>query len=1028
MRKSNTISLKQCCTFLVLLCCSALTALAQQIQVKGTVLDKKLGETIIGASIVEVGTESNGTITDFDGNFTLSVNSGATLQVSYVGYKTLTVKAEPTLRIELEEDSQVLGEVVVTGYMAEKKASLTGSVSVVKMKDVADVPTGNVLSSLQGRVAGMNITTDGTPGGGNTSTLIRGKSSFRDGANSPLYVIDGVMTRENISSILSSNDVESIQVLKDAASAAIYGAQAANGVIIITTKRAKQGEIKVDFDMSLTMQTYQCGFDMLNADQWGEVYWSAYKYANNGATPVSEVYGNGATPKLQDYIGLNGAKVKAQDTDWRKEIYHTALMQNYSATLSKGSDNGSFSLAMNYLDHDGLVKNTNFQRINTRIASDYRFLNNRLRIGENVAVNYWTQTLSPGGVDENAIKQHPAKTVYTEDGRYNDAINDVLGDAPNMVRLMENEKQNQHTYWRIFGNAYLELEPIKNLVLRTNFGLNYYDEKNKTFEPAWERDDVNKLTQSNASKLDWVWTNTATYSHTFADKHNLTALLATEAKKNHSESMFGYGTGLAVENKDYLYLDVVTAGKNVGAGASNYAMVSYFGKVNYDYESRYLASVTVRRDASSRLAKGNNAQVFPSVSVGWRISSEKFMEKSCSWLENLKLRASWGINGNDIIDNEAPYSKYMVSLKDASYNMVGDGTTLAPGGFKVRSTNPLLKWESTRQLNFGVDAAFLGGKLTASLDYFDKETKDMLVEKPYIAVIGEGGYCWYNGGVMANRGVEMALNWNDKIKDFGYSIGLNLSYYKNEVTDLMSDIYYTFGGGNGVDKTLVGQPFGSWMGYKTDGVFRTQQEVDEYKQKYDVQFGAPGVGRIKYVDADGNGIINTNDRVWLGSDNPKVIGGLTLGANWKGFDLNLFFNGMIRDAFNNSKYYTDLFQCWSGNHSTRLLEAMNAYEQFKSTGVYNSDVPALTTLNSNNEHEVSEFYIEDGSYIKLKSLTLGYTFPKEILEKIKMRHARIYFQAQNLFTITGYTGADPEGLGYPYPLPRTFSLGLSFGF
>ena len=770
----KSISLRLC-TLIVLLF-AGIYSFAQQVQVKGTVVEKSSGESIIGASVMEVGSNSNGTITDIDGNFTLSVTSGATLSVSYIGYKTVTVKAQPTLRIELTEDSQLIDEVVVTGYMSEKKASLTGSVAVVKMKDVADIPTGNVLSSLQGRVAGMNITTDGTPGGGNTSTLVRGKSSFRNDANSPLYVIDGVMTRENISSILSSNDVESIQVLKDAASASIYGAQAANGVIIITTKRAKKGETRVDFDMSLTLQTYQCGFDMLNADEWGQVYWSAYKYANNGATPSNEIYGNGATPQLQDYIGLNGAKVHAVDTDWRDVVYRTALMQNYSATLSKGSDNGAFSLALNYLDHDGLVENTNFQRINTRISSNYHYLDNRLRIGENVAINRWTQTLSPAGVDENAIKQHPAKTVYDENGNYNDAINDVLGDAPNMARLLENEKQNKHDYWRVFGNAFLEIEPIKNLVLKTNFGMNYYDETNKTFEPAWARDEVNKLTQSSNKRLDWVWTNTVTYSKAFG-KNNLTALLGTEAKKNHSESMFGYGTGLAVEDEDYIYLDGVTAGKNVGAGASNYGMVSYFGKVNYDYEGRYLASVTVRRDASSRLAKGNNVDYFPSVSAGWRISSEKFMEATKNWLADLKLRASWGVNGNDIIDNEAPYTKYLISLKDASYNMNGDGTTLAPGGYKVRSTNPDLKWESTRQLNIGVDAAFLNGRLSASLDYFDKKTSDMLVEKPYIAVIGEGGYCWYNGGTMNNKGFEMALTWNDKVKDF-------LTEYNNIINEM----------------------------------------------------------------------------------------------------------------------------------------------------------------------------------------------------------------------------------------------------
>lgn len=1012
-------------TLLLLLMCTV--AQAQSLTIKGNVVSKTDGEPIIGVTVVETANSTNGTITDFDGNFTLTVSKGAELTFSYVGFKTQQLKAEAMMKVVLEEDSEMLSEVVVTGYMAEKKASLTGSVSVVKMKDVQDIPTGNVLSSLQGRVPGMNITTDGTPGGGNTSTLIRGKSSFRGEANSPLYVIDGVMTRENISSILSSNDVESIQVLKDAASAAIYGAQAANGVIIITTKRAKKDQTRVDFDMSLTMQNYQCGFDMLNAHEWGEVYWAAYKYANNGATPSSEVYGNGATPKLQDYIGLNGAKVKAEDTNWRDLTYRTALMQNYSATLSKGTENGSFSLALNYLDHDGLVENTNFERINTRISSNYNFLNNRLRIGENVSVNRWTQILSPGGVDELAIKQHPAKSAYTMDGEYNDAINDVLGDAPNALRLLENQKNNNHEYWRIFGNAFLEIEPIKNLVFRTNFGMNYYDESNKEFEPAWARDSVNKLTQSAYKRLDWVWTNTLTYTQAFG-KHNLTALLATEAKKNHSESMFGYGTGLAVENDDYIYLDGVTAGKNVGASASNYGMVSYFGKVNYDFDSRYLLSVTVRRDASSRLAKGNNADYFPSVSAGWRISKESFMESASSWLDDLKIRASWGINGNDIIDNEAPYTKYLISLKDASYNINGDGVTLAPGSYKVRSTNPDLKWESTRQFNVGIDAALLNNRLTVSLDYFDKKTKDMLVEKPYIAVIGEGGYCWYNGGTMSNKGFEMALDWRDKVKDFEYNVGFNLSYYKNEVTDLMEDIYYTYGGGNGVDKTLVGQAFGSWMGFETDGIFHTQEDVDAYKTKYDVQFGNPGVGRIKYVDANGDGKINTNDRVWLGSDNPKLIAGLTLGANWKGFDLSMFFNGMVRDAYNNAKYYTDLFQCWSGNHSTRLLEAMNAYANFEKTGYYNSEIPALTTLNSNNEHEVSRFYIEDGSYIKLKSLTLGYTFPQSMLEKMKIRHARVYFQAQNLFTLTNYTGADPEGLGYPYPMPRSFSLGLSFGF
>jgi hypothetical protein len=360
--------------------------------------------------------------------------------------------------------------------------------------------------------------------------------------------------------------------------------------------------------------------------------------------------------------------------------------------------------------------------------------------------------------------------------------------------------------------------------------------------------------------------------------------------------------------------------------------------------------------------------------------------------------------------------------------MNGDGTTLAAGAYKTRSTNPDLKWERTYQTNVGIDASLLNNRLSVSLDYFYKKTNDMLVEKPYIAVIGEGGYCWYNGGSMTNKGFEMAVNWRSKINDFNYEIGFNVTATKNRVTSLLEDIYYTYGGGNGIDKSLVGQPYGSWFGYETDGIFHSQAEVDEYCSKYQVEFGNPGVGRIKYVDTNGDGKINSNDRTWLGVDLPKAQLGLNLGASWKGFDMSLFFNSIFRDAYNNSKYYTDLFQCWIGNHSTRLLKAANAYNDYLTTGYYNCNTPAPTTDNSNNENEVSRFYIENGSFLRLKTWTLGYTLPQPLQQKLHLSNARVYVQAQNVFTITGYTGADPEGLGYPYALPRQYTFGLQFGF
>lgn len=1009
----------------VLLVLIAIIAQAQNITVRGTVLSKTDYEPLIGASVICEATKGVAA-TDVNGNFTMTAPEGALLKVSYVGFNDAKVKATREMKIYLTENKELLDEVVVVGYSSEKKADLTGSVSVVKMKDVADTPTGNVVQALQGRVAGMNITTDGTPGGLSTGTSIRGASSFRGDANGPLYVIDGVMTRENPGTILSSNDVESIQVLKDAASASIYGAQAANGVIIITTKRARKGECRVTFDATLTQQSYQSGLSMMNADQWGETYWAAYKYSY-GTSPTSELYGNGTTPKLQPYTNLNGVSVLPQNTNWEDEIHRTAMMETYTIGLSRGGDNGSSSFSVSYLDHDGIIKGSDFQKVNTRFASDYGFINNRLKAGGNLALNWWRQHNAPGGIEENAIKMHPARTVYDSEGNYNDQVAFGLNDTPNLVRLINQETFNQHEYWRVFGNAYLSAEPIRNLILKTNFGLNFHNGFDKNFTPANLRDKTNGLYQYASKTVDWVWTNTAQYNIDLG-KNSIMALAGVEAKRNHFEDMYGEGKGLEIEDPNYLYLGNVTSNKNTGSGASNYSMFSLFGKVNYSWDNKYLASVTIRRDASSRLSHSHNYDWFPSLSLGWRISQEQFMENTQTWLTDLKIRGAYGVNGNDLIANDAFYAKYSMDLNRAAYAL-GGGNTLSPGALRYRTTNPGLTWEKTYQTNIGFDASLLNSRLLFTFDYFHKKTNDMLVEKPYIATIGEGGYCWYNGGSMVNDGVEITTEWRETLSSgLSYNIGLNVTAIKNKVTDLMDDIYYTWGGGNGIDKTIVGNSLGSWLVYKTDGLFRTQEEVDAYNAKYKVEFGHPRVGRVRYVDANGDGVINNRDREWVGTDLPKAQFGLNLGANWKGFDVNLFFSSIIRDAWNNSKFYTDFFPLWTGNHGTQLLDAARAYEDYLTTGYYASDVPAPTVDNSNSENEGSQYYIEDGSFLRLKTLTLGYTIPRKIQDKLLLKNARVYLQGQNLFTVTRYSGADPEGLGYPYALPRQYTLGIQFGF
>jgi TonB-linked SusC/RagA family outer membrane protein len=1001
---------------LLLFCCAQLLHAQNSLTVSGKV-SSETGDPMPGLTITVKGT-SSGTATNSDGTYSLPVpNANAVLVFSFIGYtpQEVAVNNRTSLNITMRPDAKSLEEVVVTGYSSEKKADITGAVAVVKMKDIASIPTGNVMSGLQGRLPGVTVATDGTPGGLGTGVSIRGITTINNSA--PLYVVDGVQTRANIATLLNANDVESIQVLKDAASASIYGTQAANGVIIITTKKAKKGEIKVDFDTQLSAQFFHTGTDMLDAQQWGDVYWKAYQ--NDGVQPRHDQYGSGSSPVVPQYIDLKKT-IPAGNTNWADEVYQTAMLRNYNVSLSKGAENGSSSFSFNYFDQDGMIRHTNFTRFNIRLNNDYSFFQNRLRLGENLNVSKWNEKVKPGGIEELTIAQHPLIPVYDMNGGYAGPTQG-LGDKPNPIRLLDQQRENRMNQWRIFGNLFAELEPVKNLRLRSNLGLNYNNGFDANFEPRWREGDrtVNKniLNVNYNNNLEYIFTNTASYQLDLG-QHSLNGLAGMEAKEYNSESLFGRRENFLIEDINYRYLTAGSGAQTNENSASRTAMISYFGKVNYALKGRYLLSGTIRQDASSRFGQNNNAAVFPAVSAGWRISDEAFL-KDVSSISELKFRASWGRNGNDQMDNEATYTKYGINLNRAGYDISGANQGVVPTGIvKNRSGNPNIKWEVTTQTNLGLDLAMLDNRLNVTLDYFFKNTDDMLIDRPYIAIIGEGGYMAYNGASMKNNGIESIINWRSTFgQGFNYDITLTGSAYTNEITSLPEDIYYNWGGGNGIDQSIVGQPLGSWMGYRTNGLYRSPEDLND-----GINQPGEGLGRIRYVDINGDKVIDNKDRTWLGTDLPKFSGGLNLGFNYKSFDATLYFFGMVRDAYNNSRFYTDFFQLWTGNHGTRLLNAWDAEANI------NSDIPALTAVNLNDEGRGSEYFIENGSFVKMKNVVLGYTLPTTISSRLKVKTLRAYLQGQDLFTLTKYTGADPEGLGYPYPLPRTLTFGLNIGF
>lgn len=1023
---------------------ASLSALAQDVIVSGTVKDAT-GEPIIGASVVQKGT-SNGTITDLDGHFSFKASQNSPLVISYLGYDSQEVKAGSNLVVELKENSKELNEVVVTGYTTQRKADLTGSVAVVSTKDLKTSPDPDPMRALQGKVPGMTITSNGSPIGTGT-VRIRGIGSFNS-SQDPLFIVDGVPTNMALNS-LNMNDIESMQVLKDASSASIYGSRASNGVIIITTKKGKKGDkVAVDFSTNLTAQFYTNQSKMKLLDANGYITAMAQAALNDGIDPVAYASNYGI-----DLKAANGIPISAYDpatgqtlsftaggryngfinerqtmpfsnTDWVDAISHTGFSQNYDLSVSHANDKHSAMFSLGYKDVDGILKYTNFKNISARLNTSWN-LNKIISVGENLTVTYSSQVdCAPM---EDALKMPPVVPVYEIDGKTFAGPVGSMSDRENPAREQYDNRKNHLDYWRIFGNGYVEIKPVKGLTLKSNFGIDYktsfINAMTHTYLSDVVRNDIAKTTLSNNNETNWVWSNTANYLFNLGADHHFNVLVGSELSKQSIIDFSAYSEGYALEDVDYMWPNAATGTMSNSGAKFGYRLASFFGKIDYNWQDMLLASFTIREDGSSRFGKNSRWGTFPAASLGFRFSQLLHYD----WLNDAKLRLSWGQTGNQAIDNNAQFGLYVVDygldrVTSTAYDFTLQGSGTFPSGYRATQlANPNLKWESATQYNIGLDFTLLNNSLYGSIDAYIKNVDDMLINPAYLGGTGEGGNQWQNGPSLRNWGMEFALGYRKQLAcGLGLDINGNLSFFRNRVTYLPTTTTGAYAHTSTEDLVQSRKPYGSVVGYVVDGLFQTQDEVDKS--------GQPNarLGGLRYRDLTHDGKITSDDQTWIYNPVPAFSYGLNIGLTYKDFDLTMFWQGVAnQDVYNNQKFQTDFWAITDpgSNKGTRLLNAWNT----NNTG---SSIPRLSTMNRADEGRASSYYVENGSYLKLRTLQMGYRLPASLLSKLHMTSARVYVSGQNLLTIksSSLTCSDPENPDWNYPLSSSISFGLQVGF
>ena len=1013
--------------------------------VKGTVISGSDNEPLIGASVMVQGTK-NGAVTDLDGNFAISAKNGQTLEVSYLGFITQKVKVTGSvINVTLLEDKQSLDEVVVVGYGVQKKKLVTGATVQLKGDDIAKLNTTNPLSAMQGQTPGVNIvSTSGQPGA-SMSVTIRGLGTV--GNSQPLYLIDGV---GGDITTLNPADIESIDVLKDAASAAIYGAQAANGVVLVTTKSGKEGVSKITYDGYVGWQTLGRKFEMLNANQYMQIMDEAL--LNSYMSPID----------WTSLSAIRDANGNVYNTDWIDQaVDNGALTTSHSLAFTGGSKTSTYSISGGYTGQDGLIGGSDvsyYKRYNLRANSEHKMWNGLVTIGEHVGFVYKdSRGMGTGNIYNNnlrsAFSTSPLVPVYDANGNYYSTVDsDWNKNDGNPYGTMMMNRYNQSKNTSVDANVYVQIEPIKNLKFKTVFGLSYGGSNYRSFTPIYKftpqsGNGITKVNQSNGNGTSLVWTNTLTYDFDIKE-HHISALLGSETTKYDGESTGSYGVNLTAgfDDWEHAYVENTEKGhadRKVSGGPYDATRgQSFFARLGWSWKERYMVNATMRADGSSKFAKGHRWGYFPSVSAGWTLTEEDFLKPAASWLDFLKLRLSWGQVGNANINCYQYLAPVTTSNTNYNFGATGGTDAWVMGAYTERLANEKVKWETSEQYNVGLDARFLRQRLSLTLDGYIKSTKDWLVQAPIRATAGTGGPV-INGGDVKNKGIEVGLSWNDNIgRDFTYSVGANFAYNHNEVGNIPTLDGIIHGKDNQIFQNAEefyraenGHAIGYFWGYKTAGIFQNQKEINDWIAAGNGIYQADvKPGDVKYVDINHDGVINASDKVDLGNGLPKYTFGFNFSLAWKGFDLSANFTGAA--GFQIAQSYRDPSSS-QANYSRRILK------RWTGEGTSN-EIPRVTYGDVGN-WLFSDLYLQDGDYIRLQNLTMGYDFKKLISWK-GLSKMRLYFQVQNLFTLTKYDGMDPEigsfngtdgnssdawvsgvDMGY-YPHPRTFIVGLNLAF